>query len=83
MYEDISNTIKIRSCCNWYEFGEQSNKYFLTLEKNWACQNIRHKICSKTQEIADFAKVNSANFDFCANVFHEKLEANSESLNSF
>ena len=32
IYEEISNTIKV-SCCNWYAFGEQSNKYLLTLEK--------------------------------------------------
>ena len=34
IYEEISNGIKIRSHCNWYELGEKSNKYFLKLEKS-------------------------------------------------
>ena len=34
IYEEISNGIKIRSRCNWYELGEKSNKYLLNLEKS-------------------------------------------------
>ena len=30
IYDDISNGIKIRSKCNWYEYGEKSSKFFLT-----------------------------------------------------
>ena len=33
IYDEIANGIKIRSRCNWYEFGEKSNKFFLNLEK--------------------------------------------------
>ena len=32
IYDEISNGIKISSKCDWYEFGENSNKFFLTLE---------------------------------------------------
>ena len=83
IYEEISHGIKIRSCCNWYELGEKSNKYFLNVEKSRACQNILRKICSETQEITDHTKINSATFDFYANLFKEKLETNSESHNNF
>ena len=39
IYDEISNSIKIRSKCDWYEFGEKYNKFFLTL------QNVeQHKI---------------------------------------
>ena len=41
------------------------------------------KICSKTQEITNFTKINCAIYYFYANFFHEKLEVSSESLNSF
>ena len=58
------------------------NKYFLNLEKSWACQNILCKICSKTQEITGLTKINSAIFDFYANLSEEKLEMNSERLNN-
>ena len=83
IYEEISNGTKIRSCCNWYELGEKSNKYFLNLEKSQARKNILHKICSKTQEITDLTKINTAIFDFYANLFKEKLKTNIESLNNF
>ena len=33
IYYEISNGIKVRSKCDWYEFGVKSNKFFLTLEK--------------------------------------------------
>ena len=28
IYDETSNGIKIRSKCDWYEFGEKSNKFF-------------------------------------------------------
>ena len=33
IYDEIGNGIKVRSRCNWYEFGEKSNKFFLNLKK--------------------------------------------------
>ena len=80
IYEEISNGIKIRSCCNWYELGEKSNKYFLNLEKSPACKNILRNIFSETQEITNLTKINTAIFDFYANLFKEKLKTNIESL---
>ena len=29
IYDDISNDIKLKSKCNWYELGEKSKKLFL------------------------------------------------------
>ena len=46
MYDKISNNIKIRSKCDWYKFGEKSNKLFLTMEKRQATQNIVWKVLS-------------------------------------
>ena len=36
IYDEIGTGIKIRSRCNWYEFGEKSNKFFLNFEKHRA-----------------------------------------------
>ena len=33
IYNKIAEGIKVRSKCNWYEFGEKSSKFFLNLEK--------------------------------------------------
>ena len=46
IYDKISNAIKIRSKCDWYEFGEKSNKFFSTLEKPQAIQNTVSKVVS-------------------------------------
>ena len=46
IYNEISNGIKIRSKCDWYKFGEKSNKLFLTMEKRQATQNIVWKVLS-------------------------------------
>ena len=39
IYQEKANGIKIRSKCNWYEFGGKSSKFFLNLEKEHALQN--------------------------------------------
>ena len=43
IYDEISNGIKIRSKCDWYKFGEKSNKFFFTIEKRRVTQNIVRK----------------------------------------
>ena len=45
----------------------------MNLEKNQACQNIQRKICSETQGITDLTKINTAIFDFYANLFNNFL----------
>ena len=55
----------------------------MNLEKSRARKNILRKICSETQEITDLPKINTAIFDFYANLFKEKLKTNIESLNNF
>ena len=45
----------------------------MNLEKNQACQNIQRKICSETQGITDLTKINTAVFDFYANLFNNFL----------
>ena len=57
--DEISSSIKIRSKCDWYEFGEKLNKFFLTTEKRRAMQNIVHKVLSNEQELTDLSKINT------------------------
>ena len=56
IYDEIANAIKILSRCNWYEFGEKSNKFFLNLEKYRASDNTTMKVIRVTQEITDHQK---------------------------
>ena len=45
IYDHISESIRIRSKCDWYEHGEKSTKFYLNLEKKRRYQNqIRKRI---------------------------------------
>ena len=35
-YDNIAAGVKIHSKCDWYQYGEESTKYFLNLEKQKA-----------------------------------------------
>ena len=59
IYDEISNGVKIRSKCGGYEFVEQSNKFFLTIEKHRATPKIVQKVQSNEQEINDLSKTNT------------------------
>ena len=47
IYQEKANGIKIRSKCDWYEFGEKYSKIFLNLEEQHALQ----KICQITSHL--------------------------------
>ena len=52
IYDNIAEGIRIRSKCNWYEYGEKSSKYFLSLEKRNAKKSIITKLLvSEDKEI--------------------------------
>ena len=44
IYEQKINGIRIRSICDWYEYGEKSSKFFLNLEKTRATQSTIRNI---------------------------------------
>ena len=84
IYDEISNVIKIRSKYDWYEFGKKSNKFFLTLEKRRATQNIVHKVLSNEQEITDLSKTNISKinthiYQFYQNLYNEKQNISEDS----
>ena len=56
IYDKISNNIKSSSKCDWYEFGEKYNKFFLNLKKRQATQNILRKVLPNEQEMTDLSK---------------------------
>ena len=80
IYDKISNGIKVRSKCDWYEFREKSNQFFLTLEKRQATQNIVRKVLSNEQEITDFSKINTYIYQFSQHLYNEKQNASEYSI---
>ena len=69
-----ANGVKIRSKCEWYEFGEKSSKFFLNLEKQHALiSQVRTLLCGE-KELTDKHKINQELKCFYKNLFTEKLE---------
>ena len=56
-YDNIATGVKIRSKCNWYQYGEKSTKYFLNLEKQKAVNGTVKKIIKDHIEITDQLKI--------------------------
>ena len=44
IYDHITEGIRIKSKCDWYEHSEKSTKFFLNLEKQWGAQDITKKL---------------------------------------
>ena len=84
IYDHISNGIKIRSKCNWYEYGEKSSKFFLNLEKHRAAQNTVKNILNRNDlEITNFEKINKELLYFYENLFKKKNTCTKEKLEQF
>ena len=74
IYQEKANGIKIRSKCDWYEFGEKSSKFFLNLEKEHALQNqVQTPFCGQ-KEITDKNQINHQLHHFYKTLFTEKLQ---------
>ena len=83
IYDDMSNGIKIRSKCDWYEFGEKSNEFSLTLKKRRAKQNIVRKVLSYEQEITDLSKVKPHIYQFYQHLYNKKQNTSEHSICDF
>ena len=55
--DNIAAGVKIRSKCDWYQYGEKSTKYFLNLEKQKAVNGTVKKIIKDHIEITDQLKI--------------------------
>ena len=62
IYDEITNGIKIRSRCNWYELDKISNIFFLNLEKYQPSHNTIRKKIHDDVEIIDHHKINTHSF---------------------
>ena len=59
IYQEKINGIRIRSKCNWYEHGEKSSKFFLSLEKSRAVQNQIRNILIGNIEVNNQKDINN------------------------
>ena len=83
IYEEKANGVKIRSKCEWYEFGEKSSKFFLNLEKKHALLNQVRTLHCCEKEVTDKHKINQELERFYKNLFTEKSEFRKEDINVY
>ena len=72
IYEQKINGIRIRSKCDWYEYGEKSSKFFLNLEKTRATQSTIRNITKDKKDlnvIKEFIK----NFSTFLKAYFQKI----------
>ena len=83
IYEQKINGIRIRSICDWYEYGEKSSKFFLNLEKTRATQSTIRNITKDKKNLTCHKKINQELFDFYKGLFSENLNVSKNEIMQF
>ena len=70
LYNYITEGIILRSKVNWYEYGEKSSKYFLSLEeRNKAKSHLRKVVKTNEQETSDPIEIIRSLKKFCSSLY--------------
>ena len=73
IYDIKAEDAKIRSKCEWYQYGEKPTKFFLNLEKQKSINTtVRHLIDDK-KDIADLEEINACICKFYKNLFKKRF----------
>ena len=83
IYDDITEGIKVKSKCQWYEEGKNSTKFFLNLEKTKATQGTVKKLEKNNKEIDNPVEINKKLERFFENLFKRKLRKMKHAYNEF
>ena len=75
--------MRIRSKCDWYEYGEKSSKFFFNLEKSWASQSTIRNITKDKKSLTCHERINQELFDFNKNLFSENLNVSKNKIIQF
>ena len=81
IYQEKINGIRIRSKCNWYEHGEKSSKFFLSLEKSRAVQNQIRNILIGNIEVNNQKDINNELYLYYKNLFNERRHLSEHDIN--
>ena len=82
IYNKIAEGIKVRSKCNWYEFGEKSSKFFLNLEKKNAIQGTIRKLLVDNKDVTSSAKINEELHCFYKSLYAKKSVIEGDNVES-
>ena len=65
--------MRIRSKCDWHEYGEKSSKFFLNLEKSRPAQRTIRNITKDKKNLTCHKRINQELLDFYKALFLENL----------
>ena len=83
IYEQKINSARIRSKCNWYQFGEKSSNFFLNLQKPRSTQSTIRNITKDKKNLTCHKKINQELFDFYKALFSENLNVSKNEIMEF
>ena len=72
IYDHITEGIILRSRSTWYQKGEKSAKYFLTLEKRQKSKTSVKILISRETELSDYRDISFAIREFFTDLFSRK-----------
>ena len=82
-FEEKANGVKIRSKCEWCEFGEKFSRFFLNLEKQHPLLNQVRTVLCDGKEVTDKHKTNQELECFYKSLFIEESEFQKEDINAY
>ena len=74
IYDHITEGMRIRSKCNWYEHGEKSKHLFFNLEKQRGSQNAIKKLVVDDKEITNQALISERIREFYETLFKKQKQ---------
>ena len=83
IYDHITEGIRIRSKCEWYEHSEKSTKFFLNLEKQRGAQNTIKKLIVDDKKIIDQTHILEYIREFYETLFKNANKKLQQKLNFF
>ena len=75
--------MRIRSKCDWYEYGEKFSKFLLNLEKSGAAQSKIRNITKDKKNLTCHERINQELFYFYKGLFSENLNVSKNEIMQF
>ena len=83
LYQGQINGIRIRSRCDWYEYGEKSSKFFLNLETSRAVQGQIRYLLSGDNELTNKKGINNHLYMFYKSLFTKNKKLSETQITYF
>ena len=83
IYDHITEGMRIRSKCNWYEHGEKSKHLFFNLEKQRGSQNTIKKLVVDDKEITNQTLISERIREFYETFFKKQKQDAAKEMGIF